>query len=413
MKVSHHLFWSSSSLDWREQAVDEHLKLVQQCHSQSWPDVHHFSPWTLICSEISSSADAVELAVTFAIHHAVADGLSTVLLHSRLQESLNSRLSGGDLSPGEFDDVLQLRNDITPPPPLEELIDMRLSWPFFSKTLWNEFVPRSPFSGRPRLPYTGSVVRREPSETHMRTSTIPADSLKNVLAACKTHQTTLTALVHALITHVMTTHHPCNSGTSFVAQTSISLRPYMSKGSHADQLIGAYYTAHSHTVSATTVSAFLAGAANIDEFSTDNLIWTLARDIKQSLHLRLSTLPHNDGVGLLPYVSDFKEYWLKKVGKPRDTTWEISNLGSIPSSPITDESSNDNKCKVVQALLTQSANVAGPAFSVNLASVREGCLAFSVCWQEGVVEVELMEAVIEGAREGLGRVAALYSKEKD
>lgn len=399
LRLSEHLTFRASSHSSDDEAVAEHLALLEQQHSTAWPDIARRPPWRIICTEFQRSRDEGAFAVSFAVHHAVADGLSSSILQSRFHGALNRRLQLG--AANDEDDILNFPHDeIQLAPPVEEGASLRLSWPFFLRTLWREFGPALPFQGRPSLPWAGGVNKLEPKKTCIKLLLLSPESLKRLLRACKANKASLTSLIHALVAYILSQHLPETVVDSFVAQTSMSLRPFLSTRDNAEDLIGAYYTGMNHAISSATVHHLRSIAAAKSE-KLDSEIWTIARTIKSELTARLTTLPQDDGVGLLRYVSDFRQFWEKKLGKRREVTWEVSNIGVVPQVP----SADDSRCRITQAYLTQSGNVAGPAFSVNVASVEEGGLSVTLCWQETVVGEGIMEAVGVGLREGLKRLA--------
>ena len=50
---------------------------------------------------------------------------------------------------------------------------------------------------------------------------------------------------------------------------------------------------------------------------------------------------------------------------------------------------------ITHSILTQSAGIAGPAFGVNVAGVKESGISISISWQDTVMKTELMEDVVQ------------------
>ncbi|KAK3050282.1 Alcohol acetyltransferase [Extremus antarcticus] len=403
MKVSDHLRWTKVGPGDETEPL---LRTLEEQHGRAWPDVHRRPPWTVICTEFAPQSGpedtdtTAEVEVTFAVHHAVADGLSTVVFHQQLLEALNRRL--GDDNTGNADHLIMIEDEVILDPPVDKVISFELSWSFFLSTLWNEFGPRLPFSAALVPPWTGSVVATERNTVNIRLIELPSSAAAELLMRCKAEKATPTSLLHGIIAYSFSRQLPAEAAESFVAQTSISLRPYMRSDANAQNLIGGYCTSQSHPIAPSTVLALRSASSPIAQMPAEIEIIKLARTIKADLRQRLASLPKDDGNGLLPYVSDWRERWNKMLGQRRNVTWEVSNLGAIACKPTQGEV----RCEINRVLLTQSANVGGPAMSVNVAGVKGGALAVTVCWQEGVIEVAVMEGLAEDLELWLGRLGS-------
>lgn len=167
------------------------------------------------------------------------------------------------------------------------------------------------------------------------------------------------------------------------------------------KLIGSYVTGQEHRFEEATLNSLRTRRDDVKKTEED--IWTVARSVKADIQTRLALIPRDDIVGMLSWVSDWHARWLKMVGRPRDITWEVSNLGSMAGTST--EDSNEGEWKITQSVFTQSAIVAGAGFSVNVCSVKEMSLSITLCWQESIVETALMEAVAEDLHSWLRRIS--------
>ena len=70
-----------------------------------------------------------------------------------------------------------------------------------------------------------------------------------------------------------------------------------------------------------------------------------------------------------------------------------------------DTEPRDNGWRIVHSIFTQSANIAGPAFSVNISGVKDSGITITVCWQDEVVTTELMEGVAVDLQRWLEKIA--------
>ena len=92
-------------------------------------------------------------------------------------------------------------------------------------------------------------------------------------------------------------------------------------------------------------------------------------------------------------------FFLSKVGKERESSFDVSNLGSLAGVEEGDG------WKMGRIVFSRSAFVTGSAFSTGLITGPDGCLTFGFVWQEDVVESELIIGVIEHVKGEIERIA--------
>ena len=92
---------------------------------------------------------------------------------------------------------------------------------------------------------------------------------------------------------------------------------------------------------------------------------------------------------------------MSKVGQPRESSYEISNLLSL--KPIEE---GNRECKIEEMVFCQPMNVYGPPLVFNVVSVQNGPLNVVVSWQPGALgldsvdEKDFVREVCESVREG-------------
>jgi hypothetical protein len=134
--------------------------------------------------------------------------------------------------------------------------------------------------------------------------------------------------------------------------------------------------------------------------------WDETARSKETIQQVLYQKGKNATVNLLKYVSKYeKDFFLPKVGKDRDSSYEVSNLGIFDGSDLGLSDNGAEAPQIGRMVFSQSANVTGPAFEVSVATGGDGCMALSVSWQQGVVDDGFIERVIEYLREELDRAA--------
>ena len=385
------------------------LRLIEDQHDRFFPDVHERPPWRIICAHPTTDQSDVATSsvyVVFAVHHSLADGISAAAFHTHLLNMLNLRLSSSVSGSTNGDsDMLHLPKTTDIPLPLEKTMDLAISWSYLLKALWAEFTPTWLRGAQPPPPWTGSLISLKPSQTSVQMFHLPPSALEKVLEACRAHETTLTPLIHALIVCSLSQHVPADQVKSLVASTPINLRPFIDSSgagpSNSSKHMGVYLTGMEHNLQGANLEAFRDYRDKPEMLEPQ--LWKVAKEVRADLQERLSTLPKDDVIGLLPWVSDWHARWLKMLGQPRDVTWEVSNIGSIAGSTGNGES--EAGWSIDRAVFTQSANMAGPAFSVNVSGIKDRGVTFTFCWQESIVERQLMESLLSDLQTWLLRIA--------
>lgn len=396
-------------LEWREVpplAQEEYdlelLRIIETQHDASWPDVHRLPPWKVIVVQPKASPNAADrreeivLDVVFAVHHSIGDGTGCVVFHQHLLQELNEAPD-----PSALPDDKVLRFDDIPAvlPAQEQLIKFDISVGHLLWTMWQELTPDWMHPWRPGPPWAGKPVTREPYHLRMRLITIPGDLVPKLLSACRSHGATLTTLLHALVAASLSQRLPADVAQKFVGNTPIGLRPFAKRSpiSTVDPTnsMGSFATPHSFTVSEEVVTELRThqpSGSTGGEVDADGLVWKLATAVRESMKARLAQIPRNDIMGMLAWVSDWKQYWLGQLDKPRRVTWEISNVGSMPRLPDND-SRDKPQWRIEQSIASQSVGVTSGSFVVNVSGLAGSGINLALTWQEGILEEDLVDGV--------------------
>lgn len=369
---------------------DALMRSLERIHDQLWENLEVRPGWEVIVhhSERIDDAESIHLDITFAFHHAYADGVASKLFHRDLLRALcDSRsppaeLQGHVLKPISKPDLL---------PGMEEMVPFKISWGYLLRTIWSEiiwqnFVPNF-IKSKPlpiSIPWTGKDISVKPHRANARLVHIPRQTLSQVLRACREHSVTLTPLLHALIAASLSRRLSIERAPALSFTTPIDLRRYAKPEYDVKHNIAGLVSAHDDIFKAQTLSSL----RNVDR-DTDESIWNAATSLSVRLRQKVSTLPNDDIVGMLSWVSDWEKFWTDKFGAKRGSTWEVSNIGSLPASTATGE----GDWTITRSVMTQGALPVGSAFSVNVAGVEGEGLCLSLTWQETIVERELMEGL--------------------
>ncbi|EPE24213.1 hypothetical protein GLAREA_08063 [Glarea lozoyensis ATCC 20868] len=365
-------------IEWITVTSDRESKLaetLEQAHSTRFSDIEVHPPWKLLIITPETKPSTFDAAFIF--HHALGDGMSGKLFHGSFASALNTPSS----SPPEL--LVPIPSSTKLPPPIEALIPFTVSYRYLLLQIWESIRPAWFF---PSLqPWTStpiSATNLARGESRMTFFALPADLMKVVLSECRENGTTLTGLLHALALLSFTNHVP--QGSSFTSTTPYSLRHLT--GTKDDMVV--QVSALSTTYPTSLVTSLRASSNLTEE------IWSLARDFKKNMAVELARAPRDVVLGLLPYISDMHEFFRSKIGKGRESTFEVSNVGVLAPPASGD-------WNVERVLFSQSGMGTGALVGINVASVVGGELVVSLTWLEGDVDSALVERVRDDLRYGL------------
>ncbi|EAW08823.1 uncharacterized protein ACLA_097640 [Aspergillus clavatus NRRL 1] len=342
--------------------------LVNVQHNETFAPLLPF--WRLCV--LNDTIHGRRFTAAFVYHHAIGDGTSGKAFHKAFLQALHD--TGPSLSSGE---VKQL---VTPPqvpllPSAEEALPPAVSIPFLVTTLFKENI----WSWTDPGLWTGSEVI-VPLETQMRHIVFSEFTTSSLKDCCRQKNTTITAALQTSIARALFAHIP-DSFTSVQCSGAMSIRRWLDQDIITDDSMGVWVQDYDETYYRDKV----AGAS---------FPWDEAQRSRQTIEKVLSLKGKNAGPNLLQYVSDIHQLFLSKVGKPRKSTFEVSNVGVLASKSGQDAT----KPQIGRMVFSQSASVTGNAIEVSAITGTDGCLVLSFSWQTHVVDVNLMSAVMESVR---------------
>ncbi|KAJ4295785.1 hypothetical protein N0V88_004487 [Collariella sp. IMI 366227] len=364
------------------------LEILQNQHDRRWPDIENRPPWklTVVVWDPAPESGTLVLDAVFAVHHSIADGRSTALFHTKLLDQLN----------GHKLDTLGADKFVKPQ---EELVKFTTSWGFLFQTLWRELGPAWLGGQSLTAPWAGKPMTLEPCRTRLRLVTVSAVAVPHIISACRANQATLTPLIHTLALASLARLVPAEEAQTFMTSTPIDLRPFIQSDSQLESSkrpFGVFVTTHSHTFDESILTTFR-------EVPSDDKIWKTASELRQSMKQHVDNVPQDDIMSMLGWVSDWKQFWLSKLGKPRQTAWEISNIGSIAGGHGPEGQATEG-WKIQRSVMSQGASVAGAAIFISVAGVTEGDLSLALGWQEGIVDEQTVKGLAQDLQTGLDRL---------
>lgn len=361
--------------------------------------------WRLIVTSFPD--DGQTFTASWFFHHALADGTSAIMFHETFLEGLNQSVQ----APTKDVERLVRSPSTSLTPSLEELHPMNISWPFFLSAMAGSLAP----GYFKRAPWTGAPITHAPHRLMTRTVILSAKNTSKFVAWCREQKTSVTAtlstlLALAIFSIVDHPVHEINIGMP------ISLRPVLDL---ADNSMVNAITNHTAT--------FRRG--DVLDGSGSAAIGQVARRVKTELAHEVGKKGADNPIALLKYVSNMHRFFTEKIGTPRDTTAEVSNLGvyrrkvceSRPFhvAPMQSRQLEDKSrlWSIGRMVFSQSANHTGPL--VNLSAVTGGdeCLVMNFNWPQDLPEdsgssterLKLVPGLVEHfvlslIREGEGKV---------
>jgi hypothetical protein len=336
--------------------------ILETQHNQSFKDNYGSLPfWRLII--VTASQAENEFVASFIFHHALGDGGSGMGFHRDFLEALSLG------QPPLKSNVIRSPN--TPLlPSLETLLPLAeppASVPHTLGALW---------SGSKVIP---------PTRSNFYCLALSPTTTEYLLQACKFHGTTLTSTLAVLISLAIFSTVPPNFDT-LECTIPVSLHRWLPEPID-ENVIGVFIDAFQVYYNRESLSS-----------SDCQFLWTEARRSRSLFTDYLKSNGKKINVAKFKQIEDMRRFFLGKVGKERRSAFDVSNLGVMKAE-------RKGEWGMGRVLFSRSAFVSGSAISVGIVTGADGCLTLGFCWQEGVVERDVVEMVIEKVRVGIERIA--------
>ncbi|KAF3484006.1 silencing information regulator [Arthroderma uncinatum] len=271
-------------------------------------------PYWRLCV-LTDPRDSRQFTAAYVWHHAIGDGSSGKAFHKTFLQALHNACSAASA------DVKSVIPSPKTPllPNLEKVYPMPLSFFFILSILfWTKIWKAARDPGL----WTGSKITT-PLENQVRHLVISKRDTAALRDLCRENKTTVTAALQTLLANALFTNLP-GKFTSLRCEGAISNRRWLTDDNITDDSIGVWVQDFQEMYSRDKLSK----NGERLEFS-----WDEARRSKQNLDRILSLRGKNSMVAMLKFVDDYQnELFLPKVGKEREKSFEISNVGVFKSS---------------------------------------------------------------------------------
>ena len=112
--------------------------------------------------------------------------------------------------------------------------------------------------------------------------------------------------------------------------------------------------------------------------------WETARSYTEKLAVSATTL-QDQMIGLLRYAPSITKWTLSRFGKPRDSSFEVSNVGVVDDNFAPADVSSE--VKITDMIFAQRGHAMSAPLTFNLIHVKGSALTYTVTWQSGALNV--------------------------
>ncbi|KAF7370351.1 hypothetical protein MSAN_00666500 [Mycena sanguinolenta] len=299
--------------------------------------------------------------VILAIHHVIADGLSTIAFHGSLLRAVRN---------GSFCDtssLVQIPDTIRMLPTVEAVTNVWPSIPTILDRIYREFAPqylksdRHAWSGKP-VPRTGTL------RTNVRLISFLPHDVAAFCSLCRTHRATLTSAFYVLTVAILSRMLAGDTRYKTISSAvAVSLRGVAGVSGDA---ICDFVSAH-----------FAHPPVN------PNFSWTTAA--RYARKLRKQKRDARQSIGLLRLLfRNYIPFMRGHLGRKRDSGFVLSNLGRFDAPMI------EGTWNVVNTVFAQCDVIIGAAFKLNVVCDPGGTLNVALTWGDYGVETDFVESFI-------------------
>jgi len=358
-----------------------------------------------------TSMQAVDIA--FVWHHVIGDGKSGLAVHTSILQGLATPFcSSPDSSLSHYSEASKTDGKVPPTttikPQASELypsLEQIFAMPASRSTKFKKWLSRYFGSCLPLQPksqedldakkWSGAPYHDEsPIKTFIRHIIIPTASTNTLVKLCHEKKTSITAFLQALIGRTISRNY--NHMFRLRCATAISMRRFMKPDLHiSEQEMGLWVSAFHFELEARDLSA------------TDQdkeRFWQLSRKNRKRIANEIKKGDRDLGIGGLRSIPDFRENLKGKMGRKREDSFAVTNLGVWDGSLSSDGSSGEG-ARIGRMVFSQSCHVNGSALQFCIMSVRGGEMVIGVSWQEGTVPVKDTECIASALKAELMRLA--------
>ncbi|OJT02982.1 hypothetical protein TRAPUB_6461 [Trametes pubescens] len=342
--------------------------------------------------------------VVFAYDHVMGDGQSGLAFHLSLLDALQKirdppvKHSGSVTAPPGVAMLPPVEDAMLIPVPLTRLLSE------VNKAI-------NPFHKRRRTAvWSGNPIPKAfKFGVHVRILHMSPDEAASLLRQCRAHQTTITGAVYALISYIFArllriSDEPKPKYTSIGVFVPVSLRRYTGAPPTAICNHVSYYQ-DIHELP--TVSSCHSPTAYP---IPSDFPWAVAARFSETLRREAPHTPAMLGV-MNTLVGAGERYSRGLLGKKREMTLEISNLGPVPAAAAPTSHpecmASASGWSIQEAIFAQADATPGAALKINVTGTPAGGLGISLTWGRESLDEEFAEACVGAFVAGMKELAVV------
>lgn len=324
--------------------------------------------------------------VAFIYHHAIGDGRSGLVFHKAFATALAS--SGGT--------PLCVPTEVTPPkrpipPAMESLLKIPMSPAYILKELFFSIFPK-----QNRGVWLGSLVPTSiPPKSRYRSIVFSKNTTDRLVILCRQRNTTMSAVLQTQLAKTLFDLLP-PSFRKVVCEGAASARRWIQSETVNDDSIGCFVAVYSDTYSRT-------------RFSENEFPWDIAQWSRENIAKFIATRGRNSRAGLLRFVPDIFRTIRSHVGKPRNCSFGISNIGVVSSKGQTLDNiseSGNSAVRMGRVVFSQSGSYHASPFEICVVTGSDGCMTVGFAWPDAGLEEELLFRIMDSFKHDLEHLAS-------
>lgn len=373
-----------------EQNEDSFLEdLLAQLSDELFGSLHTSPPWKIVLVSLPPGRDfGPRLLTLFTNYHSHGDGRSGLAFQESFHTGLSKYCAQGNEHFNSFEAICKAPTSALLPP-IEDGGKLTLSWSYLLSPLLGTYLPKSVASilglRDSWLSQEADIWRGKNTQysftnhsTGLVLLTVKPRTMSTILQHCRANKTTFTGLlVHLIAESLKASEGGAVTAQCFKAGVAIDMRG-LYDGLYSKSMLNCV-TGYSELVHCSELQEDGNWTTN-----PSSRLWEAACKTTARLRVAASTL-HNQPIGLLQYLKAFRPWTAGLIGKERDMSFEISNLGAFRPGAQNKETISD--IAIESLIFSQPAKASGSLLDFNPVSVEGGSLAMTVTWQLGVLNL--------------------------
>ncbi|KAM7204880.1 Alcohol acetyltransferase [Rhypophila sp. PSN 637] len=380
-------------------------------------------PWrvkvvTLPSVSPSSPSSHWRYFVAFEYSHAIGDGPSGIAFHRTFFSSLKKSVLYKE-NPDSDPQLLETAPPVTKTgivkpceKPFPQAFDtperLRISWGFLlapllgailSSFLANLLGLKAQASSTNEGTWTGTPCFFDPkhgAQSKVVLVSIPSEDVNNAIQEARKHGAKLTGVIHCLVVRALgraLRNYRDDAGrgkgtgpgemTNFVGTTAINMRGAVGvPESEMGEFASGVYTTFPVPLPLEVMDQEMSNGLSDQE-------WEAAR--KATLEFAdAATRLQDQPIGLLRYVPSIRKWIQGKLGKTRDASYEVSNLGYVDfgNANMTLGGEGEDEVEVENMSFAQPGHVTSHTINFNIVSTKMGGMVVCITWPTGSLGLE-------------------------